>query len=128
MYGNPYQFGYARFSHTRVLVTSIMAGCVGTVMLSFMRNLYSDSNARLFIITDCRSPRSASVGLVRSHVKVGDLAWMKAVIPHHSIAILTSVLAKISGRRVRNRANGNIGTERHESGPIIVRYILAQPA
>jgi uncharacterized protein (DUF305 family) len=52
--------------------------------------------------------------LVRSQATVGDVAWMKAMIPHHSIAILTSERARITDPRVRELADGIIATQRRE--------------
>ena len=46
-----------------------------------------------------------SLHLVRSQRTVQDVAYMKAVIPHHSIAILTSERAEISDSRVRMLAS-----------------------
>ncbi len=45
---------------------------------------------------------------------VGDVAWMKAMIPHHSIAILTSERARITDPRVRKLADGIIETQKRE--------------
>lgn len=38
---------------------------------------------------------ATGLGLVRSQATIGDVAWMCAMIPHHSIAILTSERANI---------------------------------
>src|SRR3546814_4579039 len=54
--------------------------------------------------------------LVRSQSTVGDIAWMKAMIPHHSIAILTSDRARISDPRVRTLADEIIEAQRREIG------------
>lgn len=45
---------------------------------------------------------------------MGDVAWMKAMIPHHSIAILTSERANISDPRVRALADAIIDAQRAE--------------
>ena len=45
---------------------------------------------------------------------MGDVAWMKAMIPHHSIAILTSERANISDPRVRALADAIIEAQRGE--------------
>jgi len=42
---------------------------------------------------------------VRSQETVGDLAYMKAMLPHHSIAIMTSERAHIRDPRVRRLAD-----------------------
>ena len=52
--------------------------------------------------------------LVRSQATVGDVAYMKAMIPHHSIAILTSERADITDPRVRELADGIIEAQRLE--------------
>lgn len=52
--------------------------------------------------------------LVRSQATVEDVSWMKAMIPHHSIAILTSERAHISDPRVRKLADGIIEAQRKE--------------
>ncbi|MCZ4348220.1 DUF305 domain-containing protein, partial [Devosia neptuniae] len=52
--------------------------------------------------------------LVRSQDTVNDIAWMKAMIPHHSIAILTSERANISDPRVRELADAIIEAQRGE--------------
>ena len=57
---------------------------------------------------------AASLGLVRSQATVGDVAYMEAMIPHHSIAILTSRRADISDPRVRALANDIIDAQLRE--------------
>ncbi len=54
--------------------------------------------------------------LVRSQAPVRDVSWMKAMIPHHSIAILTSERAHITDPRVRKLADGIIEAQRREIG------------
>ena len=51
---------------------------------------------------------------VRSQAAADEVAWMKDMIPHHSIAILTSERAKITDPRVRNLADGIIEAQRRE--------------
>jgi hypothetical protein len=57
---------------------------------------------------------AVALWLVRSQETVSDVAYMKAMIPHHSIAILTSERAHISDPRLRRRADGIIESQRHE--------------
>jgi uncharacterized protein (DUF305 family) len=56
----------------------------------------------------------AALWIVRSQVTVDDTDYMKAMIPHHSIAILTSERAKISDPRVRELADEIIAAQRRE--------------
>ncbi len=55
-----------------------------------------------------------SLWLVRSQATIEDVSWMKAMIPHHSIAILTSERANISDPRVRELADSIIEAQREE--------------
>ncbi|HBB85379.1 MAG TPA: DUF305 domain-containing protein, partial [Sulfitobacter sp.] len=57
---------------------------------------------------------AGSLYLVRSQATVDDVSWMRAMIPHHSIAILTSERANLSDPRVRELANAIIEAQRSE--------------
>jgi uncharacterized protein (DUF305 family) len=46
-----------------------------------------------------------SIWLVRSQETVSDISYMKAMIPHHSIAVMTSDRAHIRDPRVRKLAD-----------------------
>ena len=52
--------------------------------------------------------------VVFSQTTVGDRSYMKAMIPHHSIAILTSERSNIEDVRVRELADGIIRAQRKE--------------
>jgi uncharacterized protein (DUF305 family) len=55
-----------------------------------------------------------SLWLFRSQATVGDVDYMKAMIPHHSIAIMTSSRAHIKDQRVRELADGIIEAQVRE--------------
>lgn len=114
MYLNTYQFSHAWFSQTRMFMTFIMAGSMTLVMLFFMRDMYKDKRANLAIAICGIALIASGLWLVRSQITVGEIAWMKAMIPHHSIAILTSERANISDPRVRELAQNIIEAQRRE--------------
>ncbi|HTL13914.1 MAG TPA: DUF305 domain-containing protein [Thermomonas sp.] len=116
MYLNTYQASHVWFSQTRLFMTFIMAGAMALVMLFFMRHMYRDRGANAAIVAGSIALIALGLGLVRTQATVGDVAWMKAMIPHHSIAILTSERARISDPRVRRLADGIIETQRREIG------------
>ncbi|MEO6364702.1 MAG: DUF305 domain-containing protein [Luteimonas sp.] len=130
MYLNTYQLGHVWFSQTRMFMTFIMAGSMALVMLFFMRNMYQDKKANLSIVVGSVALMGLGLWLVRSQATVGDMAWMKAMIPHHSIAILTSERAHITDPRVRKLADGIIEAQRREIGEMefLIKDIRAQPA
>ena len=114
MYLNTYQLSHVWFSQTRLFMTFIMAGSMALVMLFFMRHMYKDKTANLAIVIGSFALMGLGLWLVRSQTTVGDVAWMKAMIPHHSIAILTSGRANITDPRVRKLADEIIEAQRRE--------------
>lgn len=120
MYLNTYQLGHVWFSQTRLFMTFIMAGSMALVMLFFMRHMYKNKQANAAIVIGSVALMGLGLGLVRSQATVGDVAWMKAMIPHHSIAILTSGRADIADPRVRQLADEIIEAQRREIGEMEV--------
>ncbi|SDR72880.1 protein of unknown function [Halopseudomonas litoralis] len=114
MYLNTYQFSHVWFSQTRMFMTFIMAGCMALVMLFFMRHMYKNRKANFAIVIGSVALMGLGLWLVRSQGTVDDVAWMKAMIPHHSIAILTSERANITDPRARKLADDIIETQRRE--------------
>jgi len=114
MYLNTYRLEHVWFSQTRLFMTLIMAGAMALVMLAFMRHMYSDRRANAAIVAAGVGLTALGLWLVRSQATVGDVAWMEAMIPHHSIAILTSERAAIRDPRVGELADSIIETQRRE--------------
>ena len=85
-------------------------------MLAFMLGMYRNRTANVAIFAAAIIAFAGSLYLVRSQDTVADVAWMKAMIPHHSIAILTSERANISDPRVRKLADEIIEAQRREIG------------
>ena len=114
MYLNTYEAEHVWFSQTRLFMTMIMAGSMALVMLFFMRHMYRNTKANLAIVCGSIVLMGAGLWLVRSQTTVGDVAWMKAMIPHHSIAILTSERARLEDPRVRELAAVIVKTQKRE--------------
>lgn len=104
------------FSQTRLFMTFIMAGSMALVMLFFMRHMYKNQQANIAIFIGSIALMGLGLWLVRSQATVEDVAWMKAMIPHHSIAILTSERANMTDPRVRKLADAIIEAQRREIG------------
>ncbi len=115
MYLNNYDIlGHARFSETRLFMTLIMGGSMMLVMFGFMRMNYTNQSANVAIVVGALVMIALAVFLVRSQVTVTDLDYMEGMIPHHSIAILTSENAKIEDPRVRELADEIIAAQVRE--------------
>lgn len=130
MYLNTYQLSHVWFSQTRLFMTFIMAGSMALVMLFFMRHMYKDRTANVAIVFGSFALMGLGLWLVRSQATVGDVGWMKAMIPHHSIAILTSERANIVDPRVRKLADEIIEAQRREIGEMenLIKDLGNQPA
>ncbi|NDP22532.1 MAG: DUF305 domain-containing protein [Paludibacter sp.] len=115
MYLNSYQIiDHFWFSETRMFMTLIMGGAMIIIMLLYMIKMYKNRTANVGIIIGGVLLIAASVWLVRSQVTVGDVDYMEGMVPHHSIAILTSENAKIEDVRVRELADEIIKAQRRE--------------
>ena len=115
MYLNSYQIiEHAWFSETRLFMTLIMAGSMIIVMLAFMLHMYRNTAANIMILTGGAALLLVGLWLVRSQATVTGVDYMEGMIPHHSIAILTSERAGIDDVRVRELANGIIRAQRKE--------------
>ena len=114
MYMNTYEFSHVWFSETRAYMALYMGATMAVVMLAFMLHMYDDRLANMGVVATAVVVFSASLWLVRSQATVDDVSWMKAMIPHHSIAILTSERANIKDPRVRKLADGIIAAQRKE--------------
>lgn len=114
MYLNTYQLDHIFFSETRAYMTLIMGATMAVIMLAFMLKMYTSRTLNLTIFVGSIALFALALWLVRSQTTVDDVAYMKAMIPHHSIAILTSERARISDPRVRELADQIIETQRRE--------------
>lgn len=116
MYLNTYQMDHVFWSQTRAWMALLMGASMAIVMLAFMRSMYRDRRMNAAIFVGAVVAFVASLALVRSQATVDDVAYMRAMIPHHSIAILTSSRADIRDPRVRKLADGIIEAQRREIG------------
>jgi hypothetical protein len=122
MYLNTYALDHVFFSQTRLWMAGYMGAMMAIVMLAFMLGMYSSRRVNIAIFAGATIAFGTFLYLVRSQDTVGDVAWMKAMIPHHSIAILTSERANISDPRVRALADAIIEAQRAEIAEM-KRYI-----
>ncbi|MBB3021647.1 hypothetical protein FHR70_004749 [Microvirga lupini] len=114
MYLNVYSLDHVYWSETRAYMALIMGAAMAVVMLVFMLGMYTNKAANLGILLVGVIAFAGALYLVRSQATVEDVSWMKAMIPHHSIAILTSERAHISDPRVRKLADDIISAQRRE--------------
>ncbi|RZJ53209.1 MAG: DUF305 domain-containing protein [Flavobacterium sp.] len=114
MYLNTYELDHVFFSETRLYMALLMGAVMALIMLAFMTQMLQNRATNLFIAIGSVVVFVASLWLVRSQTTVDDVSYMKAMISHHSIAIMTSMRANISDPRVRELADGIIDAQVRE--------------
>lgn len=114
MYLNVYSIDHLFFSRTRVFMALMMGAVMAIIMLLFMWKMYENKTLNKIILGGSVLVFAGSLFMVRSQTTVSDVAWMKAMIPHHSIAILTSKRANLKDPEVKKLANDIIEAQEKE--------------
>ena len=116
MYLNTYSADHIYWSETRAYMALIMGASMAVVMMLFMLGMYESARMNATIMAASVVVFVGALYLVRSQATVEDVSYMKAMIPHHSIAIMTSRRAHISDPRVRKLADEIIEAQVREIG------------
>jgi hypothetical protein len=114
MYFNSYRLDHVFYSETGTFMALYMGAVMAVIMLLFMPGMYRNRVANGAILIAAVAVFAGSLWLLRSQNTVQDVSWMKAMIPHHSIAILTSERAEISDPRVADLAERIFEAQRIE--------------
>lgn len=115
MYTNSYQIlDHAWFSEERFFMTLVMGGSMIIIMLAFMLQMYNNSKRNIAIFIGGALLLVGATWLSRSQATIDDVDYMKGMIPHHSIAILTSERAGIEDPRVQKLAKAIADAQRKE--------------
>lgn len=115
MYLNTYEFDHVYFSLTRFYMVCLGISTMALIMFFFMKNMYTNKKKNLGIVIGSIVLFLSALGLVRDQKStVDDVLWMKAMIPHHSIAILTSERADIQDPEVKKLAEDIIKAQKKE--------------
>lgn len=114
MYLNTYAWDHVYFSETRAYMALYMGAGMAVLMLAFMGNMYKKTKLNLAIYGISVLLFAVGIWGVRSQQTVDQVDWMQAMIPHHSIAILTSSRADIEDPRVQKLADDIIEAQERE--------------
>lgn len=114
MYLNTYSIEHVYFSLTRFYMTCLGIAAMAVIMFLFMKNMYNNKKKNIAILLGSVLLFSSALFLVRAQKPIGDVLWMRAMIPHHSIAVLTSERADIKDPEVKKLANDIIEAQRKE--------------
>ncbi len=124
MYLNTYAWEHVFFSETRTYMAILMGATMAVIMLAYMLGMYANKALNIAIFAGAIVVFALSLWLVRSQVTVSGPSYMQAMIPHHSIAIMTSERAQIRDPRVRKMADEIIEAQRREIAEM--RYLIAE--
>ena len=114
-YTNAYTWSHMTFSRERLYMAILMGSAMALVMLAFMaRMMYHSRVLNAVVVVTAVVLGGLAFWFSRAQVLVEDDADMGAMIPHHSIAILTSERATIQDVRVRELADEIIEAQRRE--------------
>lgn len=114
MYQMVYSLDHALFSLNR-LMASLAMGCVmAVIMLGFMWSMYEGRRAKVAIVAAAAVLGALLLYMNRAQTLVDDTTFMRAMIPHHSIAINNATKSRISDPRVRDLADEIIASQVRE--------------
>ena len=115
MYLNTYSIDHVYFSLTRFYMSCLGISAMALIMLGFMLGMYKDKKKNIAIVVGSILLFTSALILVRAQKPmIGDLLWLRAMIPHHSIAILTSERADIQDPEVKKLTNDIIEAQKRE--------------
>jgi hypothetical protein len=129
MYLNTWALDHVFYSQTRTWMALLMGATMTLIMIGFMWRMYTNRAANWAICVAAAIVFAGSLWLVRSQETVTDVAYMKAMIPHHSIAVMTSERAHIRDPRVRKLADDIIEAQLREIGEMkqLISELQAKP-
>lgn len=114
MYSNAYSADHLFWSETRFWMAFVMGGSMMVIMLLFMWTMFKNTMKNFIILGTAVVTFALGLWLVRSQTTVDDVEYMKAMIPHHSIAIMTSERSHLRDPRTRALAEAIIVAQRRE--------------
>jgi len=114
MFLNMDKLSHYHTSATRIYMAILMVAPMAVVMLLMMGNMYPNKKLNTTIIISSLVLFAVILAALRTQTPVNDLQYMKAMIPHHSSAIMVSKHANITDPEVRKLADSIIASQEEE--------------
>jgi hypothetical protein len=114
MYQLVYSVDHALFSLNRLMASLIMGCVMAVIMLGFMWSMYEGKRTKVAIVAVAAVLGVLLLYMNRAQTLVSDTTFMRAMIPHHSIAINNASKARITDPRVRELADEIIASQVRE--------------
>jgi hypothetical protein len=116
MYQLVYEVDHLMFSVNRLIAALVMGAVMAVVMLGFMWSMYDTRSIKIAVVVAAALFGVVLLSLNRAQALIKDVTFMKAMIPHHSIAINNATKADIRDPRVRELADEIISSQVREIG------------
>ncbi len=114
MFLNITELNHYQTSVTRVYMAILMVAPMAFYMIAMMGKMYPSKNINLGIMVGSVVVFAITLWALRAQKPIGDVQYMKAMIPHHSSAILTSKKASISDPEVKKLSLEIIAAQERE--------------
>ncbi|MGV3706472.1 MAG: DUF305 domain-containing protein [Arcticibacter sp.] len=101
MFLNVDEANHIYLSITRTYMSILMVSAMAVVMLPMMGKMYPNKRLNKIILASAVIVFIAVLTFLRQQTFVGDIQYMKGMIPHHSSAIMTSKNANIKDPEVK---------------------------
>lgn len=114
MFLNITEFSHYYTSITRMYMAILMVAPMAVVMILMMGKMYPNKKMNAGIITASIAVFILTLAALRTQTPINDVQYMKAMIPHHSSAILTSKKANIEDPDVKKLSEEIIKAQEEE--------------
>lgn len=114
MFLNVDEVSHIYVSTTRCYMSLLMVSPMAVLMILMMRKMYANKKLNIIILSSSVVVFIVALSFLRNQTFVSDVEYMKAMIPHHSSAILTSKHASIKDPEVRDLADSIIASQEKE--------------
>lgn len=114
MFLNVDELDHIYLSLTRLYMSLLMVAPMAVLMLAMMQKMYPNKKANAIIMLSSCVVFVLSLTLLRTQTPIDDTQYMKAMIPHHSSAIMTSKHADINDPEVKELSKKIILSQQKE--------------
>ena len=114
MFLNVYEANHIYISTTRTYMSLLMVSSMAIVMMLMMGKMYPNKKINTSIILGSIVLFGLVLAGLRTQTPIGDVQYMKAMIPHHSSAIMVSKNANLKDPEVIKLSEGIISSQEKE--------------
>jgi len=114
MFLNADIFDHVMLSITRTYMTLLMISAMAVTMMLFMWGMYENKKTNYIIIASALVIFVSTLTMFRNQILIADVQWMKAMIPHHSSAIMVSQKAHLKDPEAQQLAQDIIEAQKKE--------------